>query len=54
MAVVEGVDMLEAVVLALSILTAALVWIIKLERRLTKIETNLGWIKKEMAKCLQS
>jgi len=47
-------EMIETLVIAVPILTAMLIWIIRLESRLTKIETNLCWIKKEMLKCQQT
>jgi len=46
--------MVETLLLAVPVLTAILIWIIRLESRLTKIETNLCWIKKEMTKSQQA
>jgi len=40
----------EHLLLSIPILGGILIWIIRLEKRLTKIETNLCWIKKEIVK----
>lgn len=44
--------MVEILIVALPVAGGVIVWLIRQERRLTRIETNICWIKKEISKCL--
>lgn len=46
--------MANYLLIIMPLLCGILVWVIRLEVRIAKMESNLRWIKKEMLKCLQS
>ena len=46
--------MIEYLAAIIPIVGAMIIYFIRLESRLTKISTDLCWIKKELQKCQQS
>jgi len=46
--------MVDYLMVIVPVVLALIVYFVRLEKRLTKISTDLCWIKKELLKCPQS
>lgn len=47
-------DYLQVIINNLPLIVALVIWAVRLEKKITKIETDIAWIKKEFPTCRQT
>lgn len=47
-------DYLQYLLNSLPLVAALLIWAVRLEKKITRIETDITWIKKELPACQQT
>ena len=44
-------DVIKYLVQSLPVVVVLLIWAVRLEKKITRIETDISWIKKELPSC---
>lgn len=48
------INIVEYILQSLPIIVALIIWAVRLEKKITRIETDISWIKKELPACQQT